>query len=653
MTTSRESTVWRSSTSRYGSRVVAVVLAATVCLGSTVAMAATYTWGNLTPNGSLSGTNGYSFTSGANWVGGAPTFDNQAELVFTGLDSGTATTTWGGFVTTTMNRITVNTASTLRFNSADSTFSFPGTSPTLDIEAGTLRMEVKVASGTAGLTKTGTGVLFSNLQSASAGFTGPFTIAQGLLTSGNSYALGDAKTVNILTGAGANMSGQKWAAADMGGGGSPVRFYAFNISGSGVDGLGAIYNSGVEVVGTYSGIQTLNLTANASVGGTGDFAIANFGSISGSGVTLTKVGTNKIWIGSGATTGVSFHVAEGTLVGNLADNALGDATGFVSVAGGATLASNNNRRFANALEFADGATLTNLLNSGTWTGNATLTSGTTTVTGASASTPITMSGVISGSGGITKTGANTLILSNTNTYTGVTFISSGTVRLAPTGSIDNSSTIRVASGASLDVSPAADYSLAAQILTGAGTVIGDLAFANGSTVRPGNSPGTLTVTGTVTWNAGGNYDWQVFDATGTAGGTTGWDLLTVGGALDLTNLSSSNRFNINLWSLSGISPDSNGLALNFDPNASGSWTILSAAAGISGFSSDLFQINVDPFNGTGGFANSLSPGWGFSMQQDGNNLNLVYSVPEPSTYAMALAGIACGGYSMWRRRKRA
>ncbi len=31
----------------------------------------------------------------------------------------------------------------------------------------------------------------------------------------------------------------------------------------------------------------------------------------------------------------------------------------------------------------------------------------------------------------------------------------------------------------------------------------------------------------------------------------------------------------------------------------------------------------------------------------------VSAVPEPSTYAMALAGLACGGYSMWRRRKRA
>jgi hypothetical protein len=29
------------------------------------------------------------------------------------------------------------------------------------------------------------------------------------------------------------------------------------------------------------------------------------------------------------------------------------------------------------------------------------------------------------------------------------------------------------------------------------------------------------------------------------------------------------------------------------------------------------------------------------------------AVPEPSTYAMALAGLACGGYSLFRRRKRA
>jgi uncharacterized protein YaiE (UPF0345 family) len=29
----------------------------------------------------------------------------------------------------------------------------------------------------------------------------------------------------------------------------------------------------------------------------------------------------------------------------------------------------------------------------------------------------------------------------------------------------------------------------------------------------------------------------------------------------------------------------------------------------------------------------------------------VVAVPEPSTYAMALAGLACGGYSLFRRRR--
>jgi len=40
---------------------------------------------------------------------------------------------------------------------------------------------------------------------------------------------------------------------------------------------------------------------------------------------------------------------------------------------------------------------------------------------------------------------------------------------------------------------------------------------------------------------------------------------------------------------------------------------------------------------------------------DGNDWQIgsVQAVPEPSTYCMALAGLACGGYSMFRRRKRA
>jgi hypothetical protein len=37
--------------------------------------------------------------------------------------------------------------------------------------------------------------------------------------------------------------------------------------------------------------------------------------------------------------------------------------------------------------------------------------------------------------------------------------------------------------------------------------------------------------------------------------------------------------------------------------------------------------------------------------QSGSVIGTVAAVPEPSTYAMALAGLACGGYSMFRRRR--
>jgi hypothetical protein len=44
----------------------------------------------------------------------------------------------------------------------------------------------------------------------------------------------------------------------------------------------------------------------------------------------------------------------------------------------------------------------------------------------------------------------------------------------------------------------------------------------------------------------------------------------------------------------------------------------------------------------------------FSPIVDGAfTLGTAAAVPEPSTYAMALVGIACGGYSVFRRRKRA
>jgi hypothetical protein len=190
------------------------------------------------------------------------------------------------------------------------------------------------------------------------------------------------------------------------------------------------------------------------------------------------------------------------------------------------------------------------------------------------------------------------------------------------------------------------------LLTGAGTITAsNTTIASGGTLSPGNSPGTITVDGNMTWLGGGNYNWQIHNATGLVG--TGWDFLSVTGALDLSALTSGSKFNINLWSLSAVSPDTNGAAINFDNTLDGqSWDILGAAGGITGFDAADFNIRTNSTNGTGGFANSLGGGF-FGIEQQGNVISLTYTVPEPSTYALlALSGAALAAHIVRRRNRK-
>lgn len=195
------------------------------------------------------------------------------------------------------------------------------------------------------------------------------------------------------------------------------------------------------------------------------------------------------------------------------------------------------------------------------------------------------------------------------------------------------------------------------IVLGRGTIAAPtVSILNGGTIAPGASPGTLTIDGDLAWQSGGNYNWELYNATGVAGATNSWDLLSVSGALDLTGLSVGNEFKINLWTLS-VLPQTNGSAINFTNTNSYTWRILTATGGISGFSADKFIINTGATNGTGGFANALAAGWGFSLTQTGGDLNLVYAqqsgpepVPEPGTWAAAALLVGGAAYVRWRRR---
>ncbi len=113
---------------------------------------------------------------------------------------------------------------------------------------------------------------------------------------------------------------------------------------------------------------------------------------------------------------------------------------------------------------------------------------------------------------ILKDGPATMTLLASNSFSGMARVMAGTLALSGTGSIRNAHTIQIDAGATLNVTPRSDSTLwlaPGQTLQGHGTLQGGLIAESGSFVKPGTSPGVLTVVGDVTFNSGSTFEVEI------------------------------------------------------------------------------------------------------------------------------------------------
>lgn len=469
-----------------------------------------------------------------------------------------------------------------------------------------------VVSGVGALNKAGAGTL---VLASSNSYTGGTAINAGILQIGAGGGTGTLGGGNVSIASGAvlavDRTGQLTITNLMSGGGILRKENAgtLTLTGNNTYSGGTLLNGGELLAGHVNAFGTGSVTV---AGGT----TLNFSNFNVSNAVVNNGGTI---LGTGTMSDVNADAGETTIGGanSTITQISGTATVNVNAANASVAAMSAGTLNVNA----SGAVVTNLTG-----GNIAVSNGVTVGlrTGSS-------SGIISGSGGVAKQSASTLTLSGTNTYSGATTVEDG--KLLVNGSISNSA-VTVQSGA---------------VLGGSG-VVGATTILSGATIAPGNSPGSITNIGDLTWSGGGSYDWEIFNATGTGG--SDWDLIAVTDQLLFSGISSTNTFNINIYSLSGL-PSTQGPLAGWNPATNFSWTVLSTTNGIIGFNAANFTLNLGNFTNS----NALNGGL-FSLAQEGNDLKLLFTagnpgpepVPEPGTWAAA-ALLLAAGYARLRRRR--
>ncbi|ENZ3554845.1 autotransporter-associated beta strand repeat-containing protein [Salmonella enterica] len=376
------------------------------------------------------------------------------------------------------------------------------------------------------LIKQGAGTLILNAENT---YTGGTTISGGTLVATNVDALGsgdvtDNATLELNTGGtfdnAISGSGQVVKSGD-----DVLTLSGANsYSGGTLISDGTLVASNVEALG--SGDVTDNATLELNTGGTFDNAISGSGKVEKSGDdALTLSGANTYTGGT--------LISDGTLV---ASNV--EALGTGDVTDNAVLELNTGGDFDNAIsgsgqvEKSGDGTLT-LSGSNTYTGGTTINDGTLIATSVDAlgSGDVTDDAVlelntggdfinnIGGTGRVEKSGDKTLTLSGSNSYTGGTTISDGTlvasnVESLGTGDVTNNATLELNTGGDFtnniggsgQVVKSGDDALA---LSGANSYTGGTLISSGTLVATNVDAlgsGDVTDNATLELNTGGTFD---------------------------------------------------------------------------------------------------------------------------------------------------
>jgi autotransporter-associated beta strand protein len=367
---------------------------------------------------------------------------------------------------------------------------------------GNIAVSGVITNSASTLTKDGVGTL---TLSASNNYSGATTIGAGVLRAASSNALGTvAGGVTVSNNAALELSGSISIGAE-----------ALSIAGPGISAGGALRN--VSGDNTYGGLITLTNAARIN-SDAGTLTLTNTGTITGPTFGLTLGGAGNIVLNSviGTTSGTLTKDGAGTVTLGNAANTYG---GVTTIGGGVLRVGTLAAAGANSSIGTNGTVI--ITNGGVldYTGATTtnsrginLASDNGGIGVSSNAAALTISGVISNSGSLVKSGAGTLILSASNTYTGTTTISNGTLLLSGSGTISTNGLDLAASGATLNISNITATNLSLAYLSGAsGSAVSlgakNMLFGgnNSSTTFAGvvSGSGNLTKTGTGTTTLSG------------------------------------------------------------------------------------------------------------------------------------------------------